>query len=366
MIFQDSGHSKPEAEQLMGWAEKRPWKLVSLPFQPEYPGNRQWNRNATQLAFQPIPRDEEPVHPHWDLILEHIGSDLSKYLAKLDWAIESGIRTGGDYLRAFFASIIRDPLEHTPYLFLFGEENSGKSIFHEAFSLLVTSGVVKADRALTSRSDFNGELAGAILCVVEEKDIGKTPGALAKIKDASTAEFLSIRKMRTDPYMARNFTHWVQCNNDFASCPVFPGDSRITVIYVPPFTGTEIPKRQLLRKLEEEAPAFLRTVIDMILPHPMGRLRIPIVDTEHRKRLQDFAKSWLDTFIDENVTYDDRCMILFSEFYDRFLTWLPPDELSKWSRASVSRALPTKHKTASKTANKTYVMNARWTAETKQ
>jgi chaperonin GroEL (HSP60 family) len=43
-------------------------------------------------------------------------------------------------------------------LFFFGPENSGKSIFHEAFNELVTTGVVMADRALTNQSDFNGEL----------------------------------------------------------------------------------------------------------------------------------------------------------------------------------------------------------------
>lgn len=362
-ILQDAGHSKPEAEQLMGRAERRTWKLVSLPFQPEYPGNRQWNVDSPQLRVQPISRDEEPNCPHWELILEHIGADLTPYLAKLDWAIQSGIRTGGDYLRALFASIIREPLEHTPYIFLFGEENSGKSILHEAFSLLVTSGVVKADRALTSRSDFNGELAGAILCVVEEKDIGKTPGALAKIKDAVTAEFLSIRKMRMDSYMCKNFTHWIQCNNDFSSCPVFPGDSRITVIHVPRFAGPEIPKRQMLRLLEEEASHFLRTLIDMILPPATSRLRIPIVETDHKQRIQDLTKSSLDTFLELNVEYDEHCMILFAEFFDRFLTWLPSEELSKWSRAYVSRCLPTKFKTSTRTSNKTYVMHAKWTPE---
>lgn len=359
-IFQDAGHSKSEAEQLMGWAEKRPWKLVNLPFQPEYPGNRQWNLGAPQLRFQPISRDEEPHHPHWDLILDHIGSDLTPYLTDLDWAVQSGIRTGADYLAAVFASIIREPLEHTPYLFLYGDENSGKSILHEAFSLLVTGGVVKADRALTSKTDFNGELNGAILCIVEEKDISKTPGALNKIKDAVTAETLSIRKMRMDPFMAPNFTHWIQCSNDIAACPVIPGDSRITVIHVPQFDGPEIPKRQLLVKLEAEAPAFLRTLINIILPPPMGRLRVPVVETGNKQHLQDMAKTSVDAFIEDTVEFDETCIIPFNEFYSHFLAWVPSEELSKWSKMSVSRALPGKHKTATKTANKTFVTNAKW------
>src|SRR5690606_11248541 len=120
-------------------------------------------------------------HPTWDMIMDHVGKDLDPVIAGLDWAREANIRTGADYLRAWFACIFRDPFCRLPYLFLFGDENCGKSILWESFNLLVTSGVVKADRALTSQNDFNGELAGAILCVVEERDISKAPGASAKI-----------------------------------------------------------------------------------------------------------------------------------------------------------------------------------------
>ena len=82
--------------------------------------------------------------------------------------MDAGIKTGADYLRTIFASIIREPATSTPYIFAYGPENCGKSILWEAFSRLVTGGVVKADRALTSQSDFNGELRNAIFCVVEE------------------------------------------------------------------------------------------------------------------------------------------------------------------------------------------------------
>lgn len=178
----------------------------------------------------------------------------------------------GDYLRAIFASILREPYTRTPYLFLFGPENSGKSIIHEAFSLLVTRGVVKADRSLTNQSDFNSELDGAILCVVEEKNISKASGALEKIKDAVTSPKLSIRKMRTDSFMADNMTHWIQCTQKQEMVPIFEGDTRITMMYVPK-PDADIPKQFLMDRMEEEAPAFMRTLMDMELPPLMGRLR---------------------------------------------------------------------------------------------
>jgi hypothetical protein len=65
-------------------------------------------------------------------------------------------------LRAWVFRALRLKFETT---FFFGPEHSGKSIFYESLQRLVTKGVVKADRALTS--EFNGELSGAIFCAVE-------------------------------------------------------------------------------------------------------------------------------------------------------------------------------------------------------
>lgn len=368
MMLQELGHPKPEAEQIMGRAEFRPWKLVMMPFQPEYPGNRQWNLGAPQLRYQPAPRSEftddekgeSTRHPHFDMVLEHIGQDLNQQLKTLDWAKQCGIRTGGDYLKAIFASILREPLSPTPYLFLFGPENSGKSILHEAFELLVTSGVVKADRALTNQSDFNGELDGAILCVVEEKNISKSPGAHAKIKDAVTSRRLSIRRMRTNSYMIDNMTHWLQCSNFQEDCPIFEGDTRITMMHVPQLKGAEIPKSLLLDRMKEEAPYFMRTLMDMQLPPSTGRLRIPVVSTQHKQRAEQLNRSPMDQFIAENLHEAPGHTVLYVDFYTRFIEQLPVEEKHNWSRYKVSKALPIKFASGTGNQNKTYLINASW------
>ena len=161
----------------MGGAVGKGWRLVSLPFREEYPGGRQWNLDAAQFRHKPaaLEPDQTPLHPHWDMVLDHIGIELTPALRDLPWAQQANIKTGADYLRAWVACAFRDPFEPLPYLFLWGNENSGKSILHEAMELLVTKGVVKADKALTNNNEFNGELAGAIICVVEEKNVTLTP-----------------------------------------------------------------------------------------------------------------------------------------------------------------------------------------------
>ena len=90
--------------------------------------------------------------------------------------------------------------------------------------------MVKAERSLTS--EFNGELSGAVICAVEETDIAKSPGAHAKIKEYSTGRTILIRRMRHDCFAQPNATHWVQTANRRENCPIFPGDTRITMISV--------------------------------------------------------------------------------------------------------------------------------------
>lgn len=366
MFLQYLGHSKPEAEQIIGLYAHHPWTLVARPFEPEYLPNRCWNRDAPQYRFQPSPRldaqdadgeGETSQHPNWDMVLEHVGKELTQYLKDQEWAQQCGIRTGADYLRAIFASILREPFEPTPYLFLFGPENSGKSILHEAFELLVTKGVVKADRALTSQSDFNGELAGAIVCVVEEKDISKSPGAHAKIKDAVTSRKLSIRKMRMDSYMIANSTHWIQCANSPDNLIVSDGDTRVTMMYVEK-PAVDIPKPLLIERLNQEAPQFMRTLMDLPLPPPTGRLRIPTVKTGHKEFAEQRTRSLLDHFITEHLFESVGELTLFSEFYEKFVLWLPEEERGGWSRIKVSRSLPMKFSSGTGNGNKTYVINA--------
>ena len=87
-----------------------------------------------------------------------------------------------------------------PYLFFYSkDENTGKSSFHEALSLLLTKGYIKANNALSNQQGFNGELDGAILCVTEELDMSKG-SSRNRMKDWVTAREICIRAMYQQPY----------------------------------------------------------------------------------------------------------------------------------------------------------------------
>ncbi len=246
MAINITASAAKEVKNIMGTSILRPWKVVNKPFQPEYTGDREWNRNAAQFRYPPSQEGSELYYPNWTKILDHCGAGLDTAIAENGWAKANGILTGAEYLKIWIASLFQKPLEPLPYLFFYSfSENTGKSTFHEAVSLLLTKGYKRADAALISQSGFNAELEGAIVCVVEETDLRINKAAYSRIKDWVTGRTISIRAMYQSPVDVPNYTHWIQCTNDATYCPIFPGDTRIVVLEVPKLEE-DIPKSLLL------------------------------------------------------------------------------------------------------------------------
>ncbi|MGA2061682.1 MAG: primase-helicase family protein [Thermoguttaceae bacterium] len=357
------GKTKSEADVIIPDIWSRHWTLVNLPFLPEYPGDRQWNRESAQYRFQPIElqANEAPHHPHWDMVLKHCFGDLDEAIRDHPWAQRANVKTGADYGLMWMACLLRDPFQHLPYLFFYGNEDCGKSIFHESFDYLITKGRVSANLALTNQNGFNGELAGAILAYVEELDISKTPGALAKIKEWVMSPTIPIRQMRRDTYSLPNTLHFIQVANSPDFCPIFPGDTRVTMIHVPPLSpDVLIPRRQMEIFLIQEAPHFMRTILDVTLPNVEGRIGVPIIETHNKFRVQERRRDPLEQFIAENCHAVVGEKILFSEFCERFLEWLAPEDRGQWSKQKISRQLPQDFPSGAHTQNKKYIGNLSW------
>ena len=364
MYLQCCGHSKTEAETILGDCIAKRWRLVNVPFGEEYTGNRQWNFNAPNYLYKSevMKGDEQPKHPYWDRVLHHCFCDLDEEIKRLPWAQEANIRTGAQYGLAWIACCFRDPFEPLPFLFFFGNQNCGKSIFHEALSLLVTRGVVSAARSLTNGSGFNGELANAVLAYIEEENIAGSKYAYDRIKEWVTAKTIWIRRMRTDAYPQPNTLHFVMAANSQTHCPVFPGDTRITVIEVPDLLPEqEIPKSILQKHLIEEAPHFMHTLMNMELPKVQGRLRLPVIETYKKKLSEDLSRNSLELFIREQCHKAPGCKVLFSEFYERFREYLDISEKHDWSKIRVSRSLPSDTPCGAGNDNKRFIANLSFT-----
>jgi len=334
----------------MGEALLNPWKLVNKPFQSEYTGDREWNKDAANLSVIPI----QGNYPHWQKILDHIGSNLNEVIKKNPWFQQAGILTGADYLFTWIASMFQKPTTPLPYLFLTGGQNTGKSILHEALRLCFkgNKGYIRANAALENTQGFNGELTGIILAIVEEIDLrgGK---AYDRIKDWVTGETLVIRALYKTSYEAINTLHFIQCSNHLDYCPVFPGDTRIVVIPMNSLTKvineekieTEIPKGVLLDLLEEELPYFLYDILDLDLPAPPGRLGLPILKTQKKKELEELNATPLEEFMEERCFYRKGHKLTWREFLNAFQLFLSQKkynsiEINKWTEKRISANFP--------------------------
>ncbi len=360
IAFGSMGFNPKEITNILGSSIFQAWRLVNKPFQPEYPGDREWNRHAAQLKYKPTKNLENLRHPTWDRLLSHCGEDLDDILKHNAWAKNNGIITGGDYLRCWIASVFQEPTQPLPYLFLFGPQNSGKSILHEALRLLLTKGYKHANA--TMDSDFNAELDGAIICVIEEMNLGKNHNAYNKIKNWVTSRELLIHEKRFTPYQIVNTTHWIHCANDHKFCPVFPGDSRITMLNVPMLSPVDmIPKRKMEDLLEKEASDFLATVMNLEIPESNDRLNVPVIETESKGAAQRVNQTLLEQFIDENCTIVNGEKIKMSEFAVKFHSWLDPDDVSYWTKNRVGKELPlTIPKGRQRKDNQVYIGNIQW------
>lgn len=341
IAMQSLGLHPKEINNILGSSILKCWKMVNKPFQPEYPGDREWNRTAAQLRYTPTQNLDDLRYPTWLKVLQHCGEGLTDTLARNPWAKTHGVVTGADYLKIWIASLFQNPTEPLPYLFMYGPQNSGKSIFHEAISLLLTSGYRRADVALTT--PFNGELDGAVLCVIEEINLSKDKAAYNKIKDWVTSRQLNIHRKNNTPYHITNTTHWVQCANEHTFLPLATGDTRIVTCYVDSLDPIDmIPKRQIIQLLEKEAPDFIAEVLSLDIPPSNDRLNVPILETEDKTAITSVNRSALQVFIDEKTETAPGYMIKFSDFCDRFYTFLDSSDIAYWSKIRVGKELPIK------------------------
>jgi len=366
-VLFSKGLAKPDP--IIGTAVLKAWTLVNEPFGPEYPGGRKWNRNSPQFAYQPVElgENESPVHPNWDKLMKHCGVDLDKYVLELPWCKEWGIECGGDYLKAWVACMFRYPYHKLPYLFMYGPQNSGKSSFHEALRFLFVDGkgVENADRALTSKGGYNGELNGVVLAVIDEVDIARAgKETYNKMKDWTTGSTISIHAKFKQPKSVKNTLHFVQTANNRQSLPVDSDDTRITAMYVPSFESQleeEIPRHTFYELLRGEAEHFMRTLFDWEIPPPTSRLALPVIETQGKKDAQQAAMDPLEAFIVSNCHPVDGYAIKMSEFKIRFYEALEDYQRGDWPISKLKQEIAEKFPVGRGRGNVDVIGNISWT-----
>ena len=222
------------------------------------------------------------------------------------WCRQHGVGSGADYLLLWLGSMALHPADPTAYLFIHSKlQNTGKSMFVDSIRRhLLAGGVVPGDKALANEGGFNSELFGAVLVSVEETNVAKLRRtAHDRLKAWVTGEEIALTPKGKPTFSSPNFTHWVQTANDASYCPIFAGDTRITVWEAqPPEQDERAGKDVLHGRLAGEAAAFLYTLLSVSVPSMEagdGRLRIPPVSTLSKEQQARASRTDLEVWLDD-------------------------------------------------------------------
>jgi len=112
------------------------------------------------------------------------------------------------------------------------------------------------------------------------------------------------------------------------------------MIHVPPFELSEmLMPDQLRAQLEQEAPAFLGSLLNIEIPASLDRLNVPVIDSDIKIQTSQSNRTSLEVFLDD-VTYDAPGeKVLYATLYAKFTEWLDPGEIHDWSKIKFGREL---------------------------
>lgn len=197
--------------------------------------------------------------PTWEALFQHTGSGLTPVLESLDLPI----KTGAEYLMTWVATMFKEPDQRIPFLFLYGEQHSGKSMFHRALGALLLDGYMQGDYFLRERKK-NIILRDGLLLFLEESDFSKQ--SVEPLIDLSGV-YLHLDRPGLPQIKVTNSLHWIQCGNDISQAPKL---YNVTRICLPTLGGKYTPNKDLMAQLGDEAPSFFTKLLRYpILPVPL-------------------------------------------------------------------------------------------------
>lgn len=255
---------------------QNPWRQVFRPFEPEYVGIRQWNKDAPRFKCG-IARYDAPT-PFWDKIWNHLGRGLNIAIENDPVCQALGIRSGAHYLKLWLKLVIEKPDQLLPYMFFFSPQNCGKSSGGIALGHIIEGVDQITMESLTGT--FTGELGDKVVCILDEMNLHGTKAYNTLKRYMSPGSPLRLRPMYAPPYTVKNHLHFWHFANQPDHLPFEDEDTRINVIEVYPIDEKDMVDFPILDAgLKQEAPFMLRRLLEMPLPKQHGRFWLPLINT---------------------------------------------------------------------------------------
>lgn len=187
-----------------------------------------------------------------------------------------------------------------------GTQGTGKGVlFHQIITPLMGEPNVVSKRMEELESEFTGFMENKFVVFIDEIETGASlyhNKITAKLKNLIVEPTISIRKMYTPAYMARNYSNMIFASNKPAPVEVAPDDRRFNVgaYQTKPIqlTATEIDEL-----IPKELPEFFAYL--MKFKTDQERARKPLVNNA-RKLLMDIGRTAVDTVCDAILAGDLR------------------------------------------------------------
>lgn len=314
--------SDSEAKAYIGMLNRTAWKCDKRPFQPEYPGGKLWNRNRATFAYR-ITKSSSNYFPTYERILTHIGRDLDEPVKNCKICRSMGIKNGRDWLFCWLAIMFQKPEQKTHYLYLWSPDGeTGKTTFYEVLSKLFKDGEGVFDVAQALKGDFNAELEGCVLGVIEETNLGNSGSIYDQVKKLTATETLCVHKKGATPFRRCNYLHFIHCTNSLTHAPIRDMDTRCVIIRVNKLSEHEYIDRSVLKqRLDEESSDFLSALLNFKLPKPYKRFWLPLPETNDRLQLLSVKENPCTKYVNEAVINTSGYALSFNEIYANFQEW---------------------------------------------
>ncbi|WP_149537781.1 primase-helicase family protein [Siccirubricoccus phaeus] len=167
---------------------------------------------------------QEPPHPvAWETLRKHF-----------EEAYFQGRKRELEWFYSWLADLFQNPMSKPgSSIILRGKKGTGKTLLADIMKKLIGAQYfARLDKPSQLTGQFNGHLLSTLLVDVEEAFFSGDKAAEGTIKSWITSEDVQIRLMRTDGFMAKNFSRFMFTSNEKWVVPVSDDERRFFVIDV--------------------------------------------------------------------------------------------------------------------------------------
>jgi len=183
---------------------------------------------------------------------------------------------------------------------LSGTQGTGKGLFFMNIMMPILGRDYVARATLpVFEKEFNAFMEQSLLVFVDEirlKDLKNSSAALSNLKQLITDHEISIRRMRTDPYMVTNHANFIFASNHYDSMEIDPSDRRFLVAprQEKPLTAA-VTIEGIEDRIAAEIPEFASYLSSREADLPLARR---MYHSQERQRLKHLTRTASDEVAD--------------------------------------------------------------------